>query len=144
MDSRLDGKFKLDVNADLENLSQIADFISTNARNLGLDDKGIFQLQLAADEVVSNIILHGYIHKTGPIHLTLWEENDKIILMIEDGGEPFNPLDAEKPDLSAPLEDRSPGGLGIHFLKTLADNVHYEFKDGKNRLIVSKNIKERK
>jgi anti-sigma regulatory factor (Ser/Thr protein kinase) len=60
--------------------------------------------------------------------------------MIEDCGEPFNPLNVAKPDLNAPLEDRSPGGLGIHFLKTLADNVYYEYKDGKNRLTVYKNI----
>ncbi len=133
-------KFKLDVKADLENLSQIADFISINARKLGLHDKGIFQLQLAADEVSSNIILHGYNQQTGPIHLTIWEEEEKIILMIEDQGEPFNPLNAKKPDLNASLEERSPGGLGIHFLKTLTDYVHYEFLDGKNRLTVSKKI----
>jgi len=133
-------KFQLNINADLKNLSSIADFISLNAQKLGLGDKGIFQLQLAADEVASNIILHGYTHTTGPIHLTIWEENDKIILMIEDCGEPFNPLNVAKPDLNAPLEDRSPGGLGIHFLKTLADNVYYEYKDGKNRLTVYKNI----
>ena len=136
----MDDKFKMDVKADLKNLSQIADFVATHAQKLGLHDKGIFQLQLAADEVASNIILHGYTHKTGPIHLSLWEEDDKIILMIEDRGEPFNPLNATSPDLNAPLEDRSPGGLGIHFLKTLTDEVHYEFTDGKNRLTVSKKI----
>jgi serine/threonine-protein kinase RsbW len=140
----MDKKFKMEVRADLENLSLIADFISINTRKLGLHDKGIFQLQLAAEEVASNIILHGYTHKTGPIHLTIWEENDKIILMIEDRAEPFNPLNAAKPDLNAPLEDRSPGGLGIHFLKTLTDYVHYEFIDGKNRLTVSKNIELKK
>lgn len=137
----MEDKFKLDVKADLEKLSQIADFIFTNAHKLGLDDKGIFQLQLAVDEVASNIILHGYTHKTGPIHLTIWKENKKIMLMIEDRGEPFNPLNAEKPDLNAPLEERSPGGLGIHFLKTLTDYVHYEFKNGKNRLTIYKILK---
>lgn len=137
-------KFKLDVKADLENLSLIADFISKHALELGLDDKGIFQLQLAADEVASNIILHGYTHETGPIHLTIWNENDKIILMIEDRGEPFNPLNARNPDLNTPLEERSPGGLGIHFMKTLTDSVHYEFKDGKNILTVSKTLNQTK
>lgn len=136
----MEDMFKLNVKADLKNLSEISDFITTQTRKLGLQDRGIFQLQLAADEVVSNIILHGYTHRTGPIHLSIWEEHDKIILLIEDRGEPFNPLTVTKPDLNAPLEDRSPGGLGIHFLKTLADNVYYEYKDGKNRLTVSKNI----
>jgi serine/threonine-protein kinase RsbW len=140
----MDKKFKLDVRADLVNLSQIADFILQNALELGLDNKSIFQLQLAVDEVASNIILHGYTHHTGPIHLTIWKENEKVILRIEDHGDHFNPLNAKKPDLTAPLEKRSPGGLGIHFLKTLTDSVHYEFKDGKNSLTVIKKINKTK
>ncbi len=134
----MDDKFKLQVKADLENLSIIADFITKSASELGLNDKGVFQLQLAVDEVVSNIILHGYTHQTGPIHLTIWKEDDKIIIKIEDRGEPFNPLKVDKPDLGAPLEERSPGGLGIHFLKTMTDRVHYQFKDGKNILTLVK------
>lgn len=140
----MNNKSKFVVKAELENLSKIADFIMQNGLELGLNDKGIFQLQLAADEVASNIILHGYAHKTGPIHLTIWKENDKIILMIEDRGEPFNPLTAGKPDLNSPLEERSPGGLGIHFLKKLTDTVHYEFKNGKNRLTVAKALNQEK
>jgi len=133
-------EFKLNVNSDLENLSSIADFITSSTRELGLSEKGVFQLQLAVDEVASNIILHGYTHQTGPIHLTIWKENDKIIIQIQDRGEPFNPLEADEPDLQAPLEERSPGGLGIHFLKTVTDSVHYQFKDGKNILTLIKTL----
>lgn len=133
-------KFKIQVNADLKNLSSIADFTTRNTRELGLNDKGVFQLQLAVDEVVSNIIIHGYTHQTGPIHLTIWKENDKIYIRIQDRGEPFDPLKADSPDLSMPLEERSPGGLGIHFLKTITDSVHYQFKDGKNILTLTKDM----
>ncbi|MDY9923375.1 ATP-binding protein [Methanobacterium sp.] len=133
-------EFKLNVNSDLENLTSIADFITSSTRELGLSEKGVFQLQLAVDEVAANIILHGYTHQTGPIHLTIWKENDKIIIQIQDRGEPFNPLEADEPDLQAPLEERSPGGLGIHFLKTVTDSVHYQFKDGKNILTLIKTL----
>ena len=134
----MDDKFKLHVNADLEKLPIIADFTTASARKLGLSEKGVFQLELAVDEVASNIILHGYTHQTGPIHLSIWKEKDRIIIKIKDKGEPFNPLEADKPDLEAPLEERSPGGLGIHFLKTVTDSVHYQFKDGKNILTLIK------
>lgn len=136
----MDEKFKLRVKADLENLSSIVDFTTESTRELGLSGKGVFQLQLAVDEVASNIILHGYTHQTGPILLTIWKENDKIIIRIQDRGEPFNPLEADEPDLQAPLEERSPGGLGIHFLKTVTDRVHYQFKDGKNILTLVKTL----
>lgn len=134
----MDDKFKLHVNADLENLSIIADFTTARARELGLSEKGVFQLELAVDEVASNIILHGYAHQTGPIHLTIFKENERIIIQIKDRGEPFNPLEADNPNLGAPLEERSPGGLGVHFLKTVTDSVHYQFKDGKNILTLIK------
>lgn len=136
----MDKKFKLRVKADLENLSNIADFTTSSTHELGLNEKGVFQLQLAVDEVASNIILHGYTHQTGPIHITIWKENDKIIIRIQDRGEPFNPLEADEPDLGAPLEKRSPGGLGIHFLKTVTDRVHYQFNDGKNILTLVKTL----
>jgi serine/threonine-protein kinase RsbW len=143
----MNDKFKLQVKADLENLSIIADFTTTSTRELGLNEKGVFQLQLAVDEAASNIILHGYTHQTGPIHLTIWRENNNnnnnIIIQIEDKGEPFNPLKADKPDLGAPLEERSPGGLGIHFLKTMTDRVHYQFKGGKNILTLVKTLDSR-
>jgi serine/threonine-protein kinase RsbW len=133
-------KLKLQAKADLENLSSIADFTTLSTRELGLNEKGVFQLQLAVDEVASNIILHGYTHQTGPIHLTIWKEDNAVIIQIQDRGEPFNPLEADKPDLQAPLEERSPGGLGIHFLKTVTNSVHYQFKDGKNILTLVKNL----
>lgn len=136
----MDDKLKLQVNADLKNLSTVADFTTRNTRELGLNDKGVFQLQLAVDEVVSNIIIHGYTHQAGPIHLTIWKENDKICIRIQDRGEPFDPLKTDSPDLSMPLEERSPGGLGIHFLKTITDSVHYQFKDGKNILTLTKDM----
>jgi serine/threonine-protein kinase RsbW len=136
----MDKKFKLRVKADLENLSSIADFTTSSTHELGLNEKGVFQLQLAVDEVASNIILHGYTHQTGPIHITIWKENDKIIIQIQDRGEPFNPLKADEPDLGAPLEERSPGGLGIHFLKTMTNSVHYQFNDGKNILTLIKTL----
>lgn len=131
---------KLDVEAKLENLSQIADFITEKALNFGLDEKGVFQLQLAVDEAVTNIILHGYTHDIGKIHLSCWKENQKILVRIEDEGKPFNPLTAKKPDTNASIEERSPGGLGIHFMKTLTDSVDYKYKGIKNRLTISKNL----
>ena len=135
-------EFKLNVDAKLENLSQIADFVTESALKFDLDEKGVFQLQLATDEVASNIILHGYTHDTGQIHLSFWREDQKIKIRIEDRGEPFNPLLVDTPNLNTSLEERIPGGLGIHFLKTLTSSVDYEFKDGKNRLTISKDLKK--
>lgn len=136
----MEEKFTLHVMADLKNLSTIGEFITGCASKLGLGRKGVFQLELAVDEVTSNIILHGYLQQSGPIHLLIWKEQEKIYIQIQDRGEPFNPLKEDKPDLSTDLEERSPGGLGIHFLKTVTDAAHYQFHDGKNILTLVKNL----
>ncbi|CEA14855.1 MULTISPECIES: ATP-binding protein [Methanobacterium] len=136
----MEEKFTLHVMADLKNLSTIGEFITGCASKLGLDRKGVFQLELAVDEVTSNIILHGYPQQSGPIHILIWKEQKKIHIQIQDRGEPFNPLNAGKPDLSTALEERSPGGLGIHFLKTVTDAAYYQFHDGKNILTLVKNL----
>jgi anti-sigma regulatory factor (Ser/Thr protein kinase) len=79
-------------------------------------------------------------HYTGQIHLSCWREDQKNQIRIEDRGDPFNPLLVDTPNLNTSLEERSPGGLGIHFLKTLTSSVDYEFKNGKNRLTISKDL----
>ena len=56
--------------------------------------------------------------------------------MLEDDGHEFNPLAAPEPDVHLPAEQRVPGGLGIHLIRSLAERLHYERRDGRNRLTV--------
>lgn len=134
-------KSGLEIDAKLENLSQIADFTMNNMIEMGLGEREAFQVQLVVDEITSNIIIHGYKHQTGPIQIQCFTENSEVFIIIEDEGEPFNPLDADEADITSHLEQRKPGGLGIHFMKTMMDDMHYEFKDGKNRLQLIKLLK---
>ena len=60
---------------------------------------------------------------------------------VHDGGKPFNPLDVKPPDLYAPLEDRELGGLGIHLVRSLMDQVTYRREGDQNVLTVRKKIR---
>ncbi|MBO7253018.1 MAG: ATP-binding protein, partial [Oscillospiraceae bacterium] len=61
---------------------------------------------------------------------------DKITLVFKDDGKPYNPLEAEEPDITAGIEERNIGGLGLFMVKKMAEQVNYEYRDGKNRMTV--------
>jgi len=59
---------------------------------------------------------------------------------VEDDGKPFDPLQAPPPDLSLPLERRPIGGLGIHLIRNLMDEVSYARVGGRNVLKMVKHL----
>ena len=62
------------------------------------------------------------------------KESDTVRLIFSDNGKPYNPLDANEPDITASAEERSIGGLGIFMVRKMMDNVEYMYKDGQNVL----------
>ncbi|VVB72921.1 Methanogenesis regulatory histidine kinase FilI [uncultured archaeon] len=104
----------------------------------GFGKKEISEVQLAVEEAVINIIHHGYRGSEGSIHLKCDFRDGCQKIVIEDSAPPFDPTTYSMPDLASDLELRRIGGLGIHLIKSLTDGLKYEFRDGKNRLIMMK------
>ena len=97
----------------------------------------IFKVNLVLDELSVNIVNYG--GEASEIEVCLDADADEVRVEITDDGRPFDPLnDAMEPDLDAALEDRAIGGLGIHLVREMMDELHYSRKDGKNRLAMVK------
>ena len=64
----------------------------------------------------------------------------EVLLCVEDSGPPFNPLQAPPPDLTLPMTERQPGGLGIHLVKQMMDRLDYGRAGAKNRLTLRKRL----
>ncbi len=131
-------RYTLEVTADLPNLKVIADFIASSLDGIG--DGVIYDIQLAVDEICSNIMLYGYRESKGPISIDCTVGDRYVQLEIADEGIPFNPLSLPDPDIRADLDHRKIGGLGIYFVKTTMDETAYEFKDGRNILTIKKMV----
>lgn len=100
-------------------------------------------IDVAIDEILSNAIAYafrdGHAHE---IFVTATAEPGRLVIEISDDGAPFDPLAVPPPDLSADIETRQVGGLGMHFVRSLLDDVVYERVNGWNVLTLRKLVGE--
>ncbi len=127
--------------AQFESLDEIREFAAQAARQIGFDEKDVYNIQLAVDEAASNIIEHAYEGVAdGVIEVFAKVEAEKLTIVLRDWGQPFAPDTVAEPDLDASLEDRAIGGLGLFFMHKLMDDVRFDFSpDGSNTLTLVKN-----
>ncbi len=94
-----------------------------------------FRISLVVDELAQNIVDYAYEDAAGDVDVEITSRDETLVIEIVDEGRPFDPLtDAPDPDLTSPVESRPIGGLGVHFAKTLMDDIEYRRESGKNRL----------
>ncbi|WP_009964329.1 ATP-binding protein [Verrucomicrobium spinosum] len=105
-------------------------------------EQTVFLVKLSLDELVTNIVVHsaGQIPCVREIVLRLTTNQHELWAEVEDDGCAFNPLDLPIPDVAAPLQERSPGGLGIHLVRSLMDRVNYKRVGQRNLLVLSKKV----
>ena len=110
----------------------------------GLSEADAAGLEIALDEILTNQVTYGY-RDGSRREILAWMRVEPGLLSVEvrDDGEPFNPLDVGKPNLTADLEDRQIGGLGMHFVVNLLDSVTYRRKEGWNVLALEKRLSDR-
>ena len=132
---------KLTIPAKLENLEAMLEFIVERAGTLGFDEKKKFQIKLAAEEALVNVINYAYPDKNGNIEITLTSRNNEALeIEIIDWGFAFDPLSLPEPNICAPLEERQIGGLGIHLIRKIMDEVRYKREDDRNILSLVKKL----
>lgn len=94
-----------------------------------------FQIKLVTDELLTNVINHGTVGDVAPqATLCVVEADGAIEIHFADNGPAFDPLSLPPPDVDAPLDEREPGGLGVHLVRELMDSVSYRREKGWNRL----------
>lgn len=103
--------------------------------------KVMYLVPLAIEEIVTNCIQYGYDDaKEHTIEIALSVADGKLRMTFVDDGHSFDPLARAAPDVSRPAEEREIGGLGIHLLRTMTDEIAYERRDGTNRLTLVKRL----
>ncbi|MBN1563503.1 MAG: SpoIIE family protein phosphatase [Anaerolineae bacterium] len=118
------------VPARQESLRTISYFIHGIGYRLNLSDKAVFDLELAVEEAATNIVNHAYPdnHK-GDLAISAVELGDFVQITLTDWGLPLKPENVKPFDINAPVETRIKGGMGLHFIHTLMDQVERETTD---------------
>ncbi|MBO4880024.1 MAG: ATP-binding protein [Clostridia bacterium] len=127
---------ELEIEADTANLPEVLSFIGEHIAPLGPSEKTKMQLDLAAEEIFVNIADYAYAPGKGKAKILVEtdETAHEAVIIFSDEGRPFDPTAMSDPKLSAPADERTPGGLGIFLTKKLIDGISYEYRDGKNIL----------
>jgi serine phosphatase RsbU (regulator of sigma subunit)/putative methionine-R-sulfoxide reductase with GAF domain/anti-sigma regulatory factor (Ser/Thr protein kinase) len=114
--------------ARFESLNAIREFVATAARSAGLDEKEVYNVQLAADEAASNITEHAYQGVAdGQIEISAQVVDDELQIVLRDQGKPFDPDEIDEPNVDATLEERAVGGLGLLFMRKLMDELRFAY-----------------
>jgi serine/threonine-protein kinase RsbW len=119
---------ELTVSSDLDALPQVIDFVRQASTAAGLSDDAVFACELATDEACTNIIEHAYNGRSdGRIRVSCRTEPGLFLVQFHDQGAAFDPTKIREPMLTEALAERPLGGLGMHFMRSLMDEVRFDF-----------------
>lgn len=125
----------------LSELEVLCDNLRQFCQEVGLSKRQSFEINLALDELFTNIINHGFRDKEEhQVHVTCSEVDGAVEITIEDDGIPFNPAAAPHPNLKCAFRDREIGGLGIHLIRSYMDHIEYKRQNDKNILVLTKTL----
>jgi len=135
----------LTLRNDLSELERASTTLDDFGRRHAIPAAALFDVHLALDEIVTNIITYGYEDDAEHeivVHLSVSPASAprRVEVEVEDDGRPFNPLDAAPPDVEASVADRAVGGLGIYLVRRVMDDLEYRRQQGKNVLVMRKTL----
>ena len=127
---------EIHVDSKIENIPEVMDFVRAELEALGCSEQVKAQFKMAVDVLFGNICLYAYGEGSGPVTVSVGLEGDPPSAAVTfcDSGSPYNPMEADLPDIELDIEDRPVGGLGIFLIREMMDSMSYEYKDGCNVL----------
>ncbi|MBS0396302.1 MAG: ATP-binding protein [Proteobacteria bacterium] len=129
------------VSGEAAQLPTLSGFLRAFWSEAGLPAEGAWPFELALEEAFMNVVLHGSPgDRVAAVDVVLALDGDALTLTLSDDGPPFDPLGIPSPDTDAPLEARRPGGLGVHLVRRLMDQVGYARIAERNELRLRRRV----
>lgn len=134
-------QFEITLRNQRQEIARLQDELERFCAENALPRRPLHELQTAVEEHLTNILHYAYADAAAHgITVRVALAQPELRIEIEDDGRPFNLLEHPAPDLSAPLDERAVGGLGIHMMKKSLDRLEYRYEHGKNIVTMTKRL----
>jgi serine/threonine-protein kinase RsbW len=122
---------------DMAALATIYDFVRRSLKSWGVHEDGAWNVDLVLEELFTNIVKYGRRSET-PVSLALdWSHPVLTIRLRDDDSDFFDPTATKTPDTNQPILERHPGGLGLHFVRRMAERFEYTHENSVSTLTVT-------
>jgi len=135
----MDQQFGMIIGSDIAEIPEVSAWLEEVMLGSGFTEEPILDTQLAVEEAITNVIVHGYKEPGGEVVITCHVNSDRVEVEIADTAPRFDPLSMPVPDLDGSIEERRIGGLGVFLIRQVMDGVSYRYENGKNVLLMTKN-----
>ncbi|HEX6573767.1 MAG TPA: ATP-binding protein [Gemmatimonadaceae bacterium] len=133
--------FRMSVGADPDGVGKVSAAFAEFAQTYALPDAVRRNFSVALDELLANELSHAMAgRENGLLTVEGQLDQDRLAVTLTDDGPPFDPFAQDAPDTTLSVEDRPIGGLGIHLVRKLMDEVSYERRDGCNMVSLVKRL----
>jgi anti-sigma regulatory factor (Ser/Thr protein kinase) len=121
----------------ISSLDEMFAFLAECFEGNGVDEKSAFCINLAAEELFTNMVRHN-VGSGDSISVETEISPERILFRLTDSDvEPFDPDSAATAKVDAPIEERKPGGLGLHLVRSMVNEVKYEYDDATREMRVT-------
>jgi anti-sigma regulatory factor (Ser/Thr protein kinase) len=137
--------FRMTIGSDPGGVARVGAAFAAFAEAHGLPESVRRSLHVALDELLKNTIAYGFRGRPaggGEVTVEVERRADRVAVTLTDDGRPFDPFAVVAPDTTLPVDVRRIGGLGIHLVRTMMDEVGYERRDDRNVVILAKFLAE--
>ncbi|MDN3507514.1 MAG: ATP-binding protein [Simkaniaceae bacterium] len=129
---------EIEFPAEAPSLTHIFTWVAAKLKETSFTPKRKKEIELVLEEIVVNIIHYAYDDRPGKLTLKYSQASDRVTFTVKDWGNPFDPTKLPmSPDINSKLNQRQEGGLGLHFIHKLSDQVAYEHKHEMNHLVIT-------
>ena len=120
-------------------LGAVRRFVAKRAEAEGLPEEAVQELRMAVEEACANVIEHAYEgDNSREIDVAVIADTERFTVRIRDEGQPFRPDTYATPNVRELIKRRRSGGLGVHLMRRLMDQVEYRSRQGTNEVYLTK------
>ena len=134
--------FVLEFEATLEEKSRCEGLLSAWAELRGVNKKLLNSMDLMLDELITNIVLHGFEEagETGHIKMKMEFDGELLKATVRDNAHSFDPFSVASADTTLTAEERGIGGLGVHFIRQMASAYRWRREGAYNEVVSEKTV----